>query len=169
MKFRASQHRGLTTPIWTPPEQQEPDRLGARRYNTCSRISGICSGIVNVPCRHGICITASPHVTSGRQAARRVIGVVWCGRNPIGHDGRSNPSQVVKEFLVWRADRLYRFSRASQSSCDSLFCSTGLLHRMARDRAASHSKCAPVCSPAPSATLAARSTLRAPWVSSMRR
>ena len=96
---------GLTVHIWTPPQQQEPDRSGTSGSKTCSRISGICCGLCGGPCRHGTCVTASPHVASGRQAAGRVIGVVLCGRNPIGHDGRSNPSQVVNQYWLWRGMR----------------------------------------------------------------
>ena len=61
--------------------------------DTCSHISGVGCGVVNVPYRHGICVAASPHLASGRQAAGSVLlsasgGV--CGRNPVGHDGRSS-------------------------------------------------------------------------------
>ena len=45
-----------------------------------------------------ICVTISPHVASGRQAAGSVIGVARCGRNPVGHDGRSHPSQLVGQI-----------------------------------------------------------------------
>ncbi len=89
----------LTGRIWTPPNGKnliDCDPIG-KAPAVVFPASVVDSFLVRADMKSASPLATSPHVTSGYFQAARVIGVLRCGRNPFGHDSRSNPSQVEKE------------------------------------------------------------------------